>query len=124
MSHSQRTVLAMCIAAVPLLIYPLVVLAGGGASFPTYDRSCGQIAAPGATEGLELVYGRFDTSAAAEQLRDDVVRVGFVGTEVRRDDCGQWKVVYDGIDDYATGESVIEEARGAGFRAHLEVVPG
>jgi hypothetical protein len=118
-----RSLAVVGLVLVPLLVYPLAVLARGGPTFPSGGGGCERAASPGDTAELELVYGRFETSAAATELRDDVVRVGFVGTEVRRDACGEWKVVYDGIDDYATGASVVAEARRVGLDPRLELAP-
>lgn len=123
MSQRRLTLVIALVAVTPLLVYPLAVLAGGSPSFPR-PKPCGVVAEPGETAELDLVYGRFETEAEASDLRDRVVAVGFVGTEVRPDACGGWIAVYDGITDYANGASVVDEARTAGFDPHLEIAPG
>jgi hypothetical protein len=107
---------------VALLAYPAATIAGG-VTFPTRN-ACARVAASDADGELELVYGHLDSLVAAQELRDRVVAVGFVGTEVRPDGCGRWKVTYDGIDSFEQGEGTIEEARRAGFDPRLEVDPG
>ncbi len=107
---------------VGLLAYPLVTLAGGAPRFPGADE-CVRPAVLGTTEELELVFGRFDSAIEATELRDRVVSVGFVGTEVEADGCGRWKVANDGIDSFEQGQGTIAEARRAGFDPRLEVDP-
>lgn len=123
MSPRRLRLAVVSVVVLPLLGYPLAVLAGGAPSFRTLAR-CSSPASPGERAELELVYGRFATEGEAVELRDQVVRVGFVGTEVRPDGCGSWKVVYDGVPDYATGVAVVEEARTVGFDPRLEIAPG
>ncbi len=116
--------LALAVAVIPLLLYPMVVLAVDGTpSFPT-TAECAHPAEQGETAKLELVWGRFDTYPEAEAYLAKVVGTGFVGAEIRGDGCGRVLVAYDGITDYANGASVVEEARKAGFDPHLEVAPG
>jgi hypothetical protein len=111
---------AVAIVAIPLVLYPAVVLAGGGATFPM-PPSCVRIAPVGSTDELDLVFGRRDTETAAEVLAEKVRGVGYSLAEARPDGCGRWKVVYDGIDDYAQGASSAEQARAAGLEAELEI---
>jgi hypothetical protein len=109
------------VVGVPLIGYPAIVLADG-ARFPSQD-DCVKIAPVGSTEALDLVFGRRDTPDAAEELRAKVSGVGYVDAEVRGDGCARWKVLYDGIESYAQGASSLEEARGAGLEAELEIEP-
>lgn len=105
----------------PLVGYPLLVGADG-APFPSRD-DCVRVAPPESTEPLDLVFGRRDTAAAGNALLREVVNVGYRDAEVRRDGCGRWEVLYDGIENYAQGASSAAEARGAGLDAHLEIAP-
>ncbi len=114
--------LAAAIVVAPLIVYPAAVLAGGAPHFPS-PEDCVRIAPQGTTEELDLVFGRRATPAAAEELRAKVAGVGYVDAEVRRDACGRWEVLYDGIDDYAQGSSSVGEAHGAGLEAWLETAP-
>lgn len=101
--------------------YPLVAGADG-VRFPSPD-DCVRPAPPGSTEALDLVFGRRDTPGAAERLLARVQAVGYVDAEVRRDGCGQWRVLYDGITSYPQGASSAAEARRAGLDAQLEIQP-
>lgn len=86
-------------------------------------HDCVRIAPAGTTEALDLVFGRRDTPGEAEALRDHVDAVGYQDAEVRRDGCGRWKVLYDGITSYDQGVESRAEARGAGLEAELEIEP-
>ncbi len=113
--------IAVAIVAVPLLAYPAVV-AADGVDFPS-AANCVRKAKPGETAPLDLVFGRRDTSAEANELLARVRAVGYVDAEVRADGCGRWKVLYDGIESYAQGASSAAEAHGAGLEAWLEIQP-
>ena len=71
MSSGRVRLLAAAIVAVPLVGYPAVVLARGGAEFPSTD-DCVRPAPSGSTEELDLVFGRRDTPAAANALLERV----------------------------------------------------
>ena len=112
---------AAAIVAMPLVVYPLIVVADG-ARFPSQD-DCVHVASPGETAPLDLVFGRRDTPAEAEELLRRVQGVGYVDAEMRLDGCARWEVLYDGITSYEQGASSMAEARGAGLDAWLEVEP-
>jgi len=112
---------AAAIVVVPLVGYPLVVAADGARS-PTAD-DCVHVAPEGSTEALDLVFGRRDTWAEADELLERVRGVGYVDAEVRPDGCWRWKVLYDGIESYEQGAESRAEARGAGLEAELELEP-
>jgi hypothetical protein len=115
------TLLAAVIVAVPLLGYPALV-AADGVRFPSVE-DCVHKAPPGETAPLDLVFGRRDTAAEANELLARVQAVGYRDAEVRLDGCGRWKVLYDGIESYAQGASSADEAHGAGLEAWLEIQP-
>jgi hypothetical protein len=120
-TSAQVRVAAAAIVAVPLVGYPLVVGADG-APFHSPD-DCVRIAAPNETAELDLVFGRRDTMAEAEELLERVKGVGYVDAEMRLDGCGRWEVLYDGITSYPQGLESRAEARGAGLEAELEIEP-
>jgi hypothetical protein len=122
MTRSTTRLVAAAIVAVPLVVYPAVALRNG-AHFPS-PKDCVHIAAPGDTGDLDLVFGRRDTPAEAQQLLERVQAVGYRDAEVQEDGCLRWKVVYTGIENYAQGASSAAEARGAGLQAHVELAPG
>jgi hypothetical protein len=122
MTRSSVRLAAAAIVAAPLLGYPALVLAGGGARFPSAD-DCVHVAAPGESGDLDLVFGRRDTPAEADQLLAQVRRVGYVDAQVQADGCLRWKVIYTGIESYEQGASSAAEARGAGLDPELEIEP-
>lgn len=121
MTRSTARLVAAAIVAVPLVGYPLVVGADG-ARFPS-AHDCVRLASPGDAGDLDLVFGRRDTIPEAEQLLEQVRKVGYVDAELRGDGCGRWKVLYDGITSWPQGESSAAEAQGAGLEAWLEIQP-
>jgi hypothetical protein len=111
---------AVAVVAVPVLAYPLVVLAADGAPrFPTRSE-CAKPATADAA-GLDVVYGRFDDPRAARERLRAITRVGFVGAAVELDACGRWKVSYDSIVSLAQGEALAKQVRAAGFDARVEL---
>ena len=121
MRRSTARLVAAAIVAVPLVGYPSVVLADG-ARFPSAE-DCVHVAQPGATGDLDLVFGRRDTPAEADELLAQVQKVGYVDAQVQGDGCMRWKVVYTGIESYAQGASSAAEARGAGLDPRIEIAP-
>jgi hypothetical protein len=122
MTSRQLRLAAVLVVAIPLLVYPALVLADG-ARFPSSD-DCVRVAPEGSSGELDLVFGRRNTPADAGQLLQQVVAVGYVDAEVRPDGCGRWKVLYDGITSYDQGLESRTEARGAGLDAEVEIDPG
>ena len=110
--------LAAAVALVPLLAYPLLALAEGAPRFPSRDECV--VVATGDAPDLDVVYGRFDDLVTAESGLADLTRVGFVGAELALDDCGRWKVFYEGIETFAQGQALAEQVREAGFDARVE----
>ena len=121
MTSRQLRIVAVLVVAIPLLAYPALVLADG-ARFPS-SMDCVRVAPEGSAEELDLVFGRRDTPQEAEELLERVVAVGYVDAVLRGDGCGQWKVLYDGIESYEQGLESRAEARGAGLEAELEIEP-
>lgn len=99
------------------LAYPLAVLAAGGPSFPTRD-DCGRPAVDGAE--VVAVFGRFDTVAEADGLRERAVAAGLTGTVVERDACGNVVVVQHDIASLEAGAEFAEEAASVGLEVTLE----
>jgi hypothetical protein len=120
--RSSARLAAAAVVVVPLVGYPAVVLAGGGARFPSTD-DCVHIAGPGESGDLDLVFGRRDTPAEANALLARVKHVGYVDAQVQEDGCLRWKVVYTGIESYEQGASSAAEARGAGLQPQIEIAP-
>jgi hypothetical protein len=102
------------------LAYPLVVLAGGGARFPSRS-DCVRPATGGA--GIEAVFGRFPTTAAAESLLRRAAGSGFQNLQIESDGCGFLKVTLHGIPSLEVGREFVSEAEGVGFHPKLEQAP-
>jgi hypothetical protein len=120
-TRSSTRLLAVAIVVVPLVAYPAIALRNG-AHFPSQE-DCVHVARPGESGDLDLVFGRRDTPAEAEQLLAQVQSVGYKDAEMQEDGCLRWKVVYTGIESYAQGASSAAEARGAGLSPQIEVAP-
>ena len=121
MRRSTTRLVAVAIVAVPLVAYPAIALRNG-VHFPS-PEDCVHVAPPGATGDLDLVFGRRDTVAQAQQLLTQVQGVGYKDAEIQQDGCLRWKVVYTGIESYAQGASSAAEARGAGLSPQIEIAP-
>jgi hypothetical protein len=105
------------VVVVAALVYPLAVLAGGGPSFPSRD-DCARPARDGVE--VQAVFGRFDSEAEAGRLRDRAVEVGFTGTELERDACGQVKVVQNDLPSLSVAQEFADEVRSVGLEVTLE----
>lgn len=124
MSGRRILLVAALVAAVPLVVYPLVVVASGEPRFPGGRGECARVATADGEGELELVFGHLSSIPAAQALEARLAAEGFQNVQVKADGCGYWKVTNDGIDTYAQGESAAAEARRAGFPAQVELDPG
>jgi hypothetical protein len=110
----------LALVAAAALVYPLAVLAGGSAHFPS-RADCVQKATKDGN--IEAVFGRFDSTRDADTQVTRVVHLGFKGAEPERDSCGRVKVVVRGIPTLAVGRSLVAEARRVGLEPTLEEAP-
>lgn len=101
------------------LAYPIAVLAGGGARFPTPAECVHTARADGS---LEVVFGRFASADQASERLAFVLHSGFQGSQIEPDGCGLLKVAVHGIPTLKAGGEVIAEARSVGLKASLETV--
>jgi len=118
---SPRLVLVVAIVAVPLLVYPIVSVTGGGPRFPTRGEC---VHAPVDGQPVDVVWGRYDDPRDAAESRDRVVGVGFIGTEVLPDGCGRWKVVLEDVPGLEVGRELVEEAERVDLHPTLEFASG
>ncbi len=101
------------------LVYPVVVLAGGGAHFPS-RADCVHIAR--ADGDLKVVFGRSESPSDASSLLDRVLKSGFKGSLIEPDGCGLFEVSVHGISTLAVGGQVVAEAKTVGLGASVETV--
>jgi hypothetical protein len=113
----RRRLLPAFLLAIGLLLYPVIVLAGGAPRFPT-RADCAAPARAGAP--IDAVFGHFDDQAAAQASQRNVTRLGFTGSEIEPDGCGSLKVVVHGVPSLAVGRELIAEARRVGVDVRLE----
>lgn len=117
---TTRVWVAAAIVLVPLLGYPLVTLAGGAPRFPS-RQECVRSAVEG--QRVDVVFGRFDDPESAFDVRDDVVAVGFTGTEALPDGCGRWKVVLESVPSIEIAREIQMEAATVDLKPTLELDP-
>jgi hypothetical protein len=115
---SGRAWVATAIVVVPLLVYPLVTVAGGAPRFPS-PAECVRPAVEG--QPADVVYGRFDDPVTAVAFRDRVLSVGFAGTEMLGDGCGRWKVVLEDVPSLDIARGVQVEAASVDLSPTLEL---
>jgi hypothetical protein len=113
----NRRLLVWIVPAVFTLGYPLVVLGGGGPRFPS--RS--ECVHPATSDGrIEAVFGRFETSAAADSAQRRAAQAGFKNLQIESDGCGLLKVTLPGIPSLEVGRDFVAEAQKVGFHPMLE----
>ena len=111
-----RFALGAAIVAVPLGVYVVAGLASG-ARFPS-RADCARPAVAG--RPVDVVFGRFDHPAPAEQLRAEVARFGFRDVRLVPDGCGRWEVTVPDREDIPAGRRVQVEASSVNLATRLE----
>jgi hypothetical protein len=95
----------------PLSLFPLaaaLILAGGVSGAPKQQQAC---ETPVYESGLDLVFGRAKSQAAADKIAQQAVTVGFKGVKTVQESCTVWKAVLRGLDSFSTAVGVQAEAR-------------
>jgi hypothetical protein len=107
--------------AVTLLVSALAAVAvlttGAGGATSASKQSC---ETPVFQNGLELVFGRAKSRAAADRITATATRTGFKGVTTVQENCTTWKSVMRGIDSYDALVGVQAEARPVGLSPTLE----
>ncbi len=112
---------AAAIVAIAALGYPATVLAFDGVPrFPS-RADCAVLANPPADGQFLAVYEHTASLPQALEARDRLTAMGFVGTEVRADGCGRWKVANPSVVTVDQARGHAEDAARAGFDLRLEV---
>jgi hypothetical protein len=82
--------------------------------------AAGECGAPAPQDqGMAIEFGRMRTAAQAQSLLKRVKKVGFVEAKVEQLGCLLYRVVETGVPSKAVGQSIIAEAKSAGFTATL-----
>jgi hypothetical protein len=102
----------------PLSLFPLaaalilaggVSVAGGVSSAPAKQHQACET--PVYENGLDLVFGRAKSQAAADKIAQQAVTVGFKGVKTVQESCTVWKAVLRGLDSFTVAVGVQAEAR-------------
>lgn len=91
------------------LLAATLVLAGGVSGAPA--RQTQGCETPVYVNGLDLVFGRAKSQAAAGKIAQLAVTVGFKGVQTVQESCTVWKAVLRGLDSFSTAVGVQAEAR-------------
>jgi len=97
-----------------LIVLPAAVFVAAGVARGDYGwESCERD--PDGTGPVHVVFETTSSALEAGPLRDRIVALGFVGTTIRRDDCGRTRVLLRWIPSARVGREIIAEARPAGL---------
>ena len=97
-----------------------LVLASGVAGAPKQaQQGC---ETPVYENGLDIVFGRATSQAAAERRTNEVVRIGFKGVKTVRESCTVWKSALRGVDSFSAAVGVQAEARRVKYSPTIECV--
>jgi len=91
-----------------LLASALILAAGVSGASAKQQQGC---ATPVYENGLDLVFGRAGSRAAADKIAQQSVTVGFKGVKTVQESCTRWKAVLRGLDSFSTAVGVQAEAR-------------
>jgi hypothetical protein len=92
-----------------LLLAAALVLAAGVSGAPVKQQQGCET--PVYENGLDLVFGRAKSQAAADKIAEQSVAVGFKGVKTVQESCTVWKAVLRGLDSFSTAVEVQAEAR-------------
>jgi hypothetical protein len=92
-----------------LLLAAALTLAAGVSGAPAKQQQGCET--PVYENGLDLVFGRAKSQAAADRITQQSVTVGFKGVKTVQESCTVWKAVLRGLDSFSTAVGVQTEAR-------------
>jgi hypothetical protein len=99
-------------AMLPLSLLPLaaalILAAAVSGARATQQQGCGT---PVYENGLDVVFGRAKSQAAADKITQQALTVGFKGVKTVQESCTVWKAVLRGLDSFPTAAGVQAEAR-------------
>ncbi len=94
--------------ALLFLAAALILTAGVSGAPAKQQQGC---ETPVYENGLDLVFGRAKSRAAADKIAQQAVTVGFKGVKTVQESCTVWKAVLRGLDSFPTAVGVQAEAR-------------
>ena len=106
------------VAALVLAIAAIPVVAGSGSAGVLQD-SC---TTPVYQNGIDVVFGRASTQAAADRITRKATGVGFQGVKTVRDTCKVWKSALRGLNSFDVAVGVQSEARRVRLNPTVECV--
>ena len=86
----------------------LVLTSGVSAGSARVQQGC---ETPVYKNGLDVVFGRFATRAAADRRTNEAKRVGFKGVQTVQETCKVWKSALRGLESFSVAVGVQSEAR-------------
>jgi hypothetical protein len=98
----------MPLVALFLLAAALILAAGVSGAPAKQQQGC---ETPVYENGLDLVFGRAKSRAAADRIAQQSVGAGFQGVKTVQESCTVWKAVLRGLDSFTTAVGVQAEAR-------------
>jgi hypothetical protein len=98
--------------AVFVLVTALIPVVAGSGSASVLQDAC---TTPVFENGIDVVFGRATTQAAAERITKRAETVGFQGVKTVRETCRVWKSAFRGLNSYDVAVALQAEAR----RVHL-----
>ena len=102
------------------LLAAALILAAGVSGAPAKQlQGC---ETPVYENGLDLVFGRATSRAAADKITQRAVTVGFKGVKTVQESCTVWKAVLRGLDSFPTAVGVQAEARTVHYFPTIECV--
>ena len=103
--------LALAAALIPVVV--------GSGSAGVLQDSC---TTPVFQNGLDVVFGRASSQAAADKITKRAETVGFQGVKTVRDTCRLWKSAFRGLNSFDTAVSLQTEARTVRLYPTIECV--
>jgi hypothetical protein len=97
----------------------VLMLASGVSGAPTQAQQC---ETPVYENGLDVVFVRATSQAAADRRTNEVVRIGFKGVKTVRETCTVWKSALRGLDSFSVAVGVAAEARRVSYYPTIECV--
>lgn len=108
-------------AAVALVAVAAAVLLSVGVS-GSHGATGDACTTPVFESGIDLVFGRANSQAAADTITQRAETVGFKGVKTVRETCAVWKSALRGLHDFDVAVGIQDEARTVGLFPTVECV--